>query len=120
MILNGKKSEILAEKYLLKKDYKIHFKNKRVGRYEVDFVCQDKDVIVFVEVKSLASNRIKNPYDAVTQSKQLRIIKVADTILKKHFLVNEARFDIISIIIKNGKPQFEHLKNAFTPEINTL
>ena len=27
MILNGKKSEILAEKYLLKKDYKIHFKN---------------------------------------------------------------------------------------------
>lgn len=120
MILNGKKSEILAEKYLLKKDYKIHFKNKRVGRYEVDLVCQDKDVIVFVEVKSLASNRIKNPYDAVTQSKQLRIIKVADTILKKHFSVNEARFDIISIIIKNGKPQFEHLKNAFTPEINTL
>lgn len=119
MILNGKKSEILAEKYLLKKDYKIHFKNKRVGRYEVDLVCQDKDVIVFVEVKSLASNRIKNPYDAVTQSKQLRIIKVADTILKKHFSVNEARFDIISIIIRNGKPQFEHLKNAFTPAINT-
>ena len=120
MILNGKKSEILAEKYLLKKDYKIHFKNKRVGRYEVDLVCQDKDVIVFVEVKSLASNRIKNPYDAVTQSKQMRIIKVADTILKEQFPVNEARFDIISIIIRNGKPQFEHLKNAFTPEINKL
>ena len=119
MILNGKKSEILAEKYLLKKDFKIHFKNKRVGRYEVDLVCQDKDVIVFVEVKSLASNRIKNPYDAVTQSKQMRIIKVADTILKEQFPVNEARFDIISIIIRNGKPQFEHLKNAFTPEINT-
>ncbi|MEE3145647.1 MAG: YraN family protein [Bacteroidota bacterium] len=119
MILNGKKSEILAEKYLLKKDYKIHFKNKRVGRYEVDLVCQDKDVIVFVEVKSLASNRIKNPYDAVTQSKQLRIIKVADIILKEQFPVNEARFDIISIIIRNGKPQFEHLKNAFTPAINT-
>ena len=119
MILNGKKSEILAEKYLLKKDFKIHFKNKRVGRYEVDLVCQDKDVIVFVEVKSLASNRIKNPYDAVTQSKQMRIIKVADTILKEQFPVNEARFDIISIIIRNGKPQFEHLKNAFTPAINT-
>ncbi|MGB1730233.1 MAG: YraN family protein [Crocinitomicaceae bacterium] len=120
MILNGKKSEILAEKYLLDRDYLIHFKNKRVGRYEVDLVCQDKDVIVFVEVKSLASNRIKNPYDAVTHSKQMRIIKVADTILKEHFPVNEARFDIISIVITNGKPQFEHLKNAFTPEINTL
>ena len=120
MILNGKKSEILAEKYLLERDYLIHFKNKRVGRYEVDLVCQDKDVIVFVEVKSLASDRIKNPYDAVTQSKQMRIIKVADTILKKHFPGNEARFDIISIIIKNDRPQFEHLKNAFTPEINTL
>ena len=120
MILNGKKSEILAEKYLLERDYLIHFKNKRVGRYEVDLICEDNDVIVFVEVKSLASNRIKNPHDAVTQSKQMRIIKVADTILKEHFPVNEARFDIISIIIKNGKPQFEHLKNAFTPEINTL
>ena len=50
----------------------------------------------------------------------MRIIKVADTILKEHFQVNEARFDIISIIIKNGRPQFEHLKNAFTPEINSL
>ena len=49
----------------------------------------------------------------------MRIIKVADTILKKHFPGNEARFDIISIIIRNGKPQFEHLKNAFTPAINT-
>ena len=120
MILNGKKSEILAEKYLLERDYLIHFKNKRVGRYEVDLVCQDKDVIVFVEVKSLASSRIKNPYDAVTHSKQMRIIKVADSILKKHFPIHEARFDVISIIIKNGKPQFEHLENAFTPEINTL
>lgn len=120
MILNGKKSEILAEKYLVERGYLILFKNIRVGRYEVDLVCQDKDVIVFVEVKSLVSSRIKNPYDAVTHSKQMRIIKVADTILKKHFPVNEARFDIISIVITNGKPQFEHLKNAFTPEINTL
>ena len=120
MILNGKKSEILAEKYLVERGYLILFKNIRVGRYEVDLVCQDKDVIVFVEVKSLASSRIKNPYDAVTHSKQMRIIKVADTVLKKHFPGNEVRFDIISIIIKNGKPQFEHLKNAFTPEINTL
>lgn len=120
MILNGKKSEILAEKYLVERGYLILFKNIRVGRYEVDLVCQDKDVIVFVEVKSLVSSRIKNPYDAVTHSKQMRIIKVADTILKEHFPVNEARFDIISIVITNGKPQFEHLKNAFTPEINTL
>ena len=49
----------------------------------------------------------------------MRIIKVADTILKKHFPGNEARFDML-IIIKNDRPQFEHLKNAFTPEINTL
>ena len=39
MYLKGKESERVAESYLKNNGYLIHFKNKRVGRYEVDLVC---------------------------------------------------------------------------------
>ena len=117
MHLKGKESEELAEKYLLERNYTVHFRNKRFGRFEVDLVCEKKDLIVFIEVKSLSSNRCKNPYDSVNASKQKRIIKVAYFVIRNHFPNRECRFDIISIVVKRGKHQIEHIINAFTPEI---
>jgi putative endonuclease len=117
MHLNGTKSEELAEKYLLERNYTVHFRNKRFGRFEVDLVCQEKDFIVFVEVKSLSSNRFKNPYDSVNASKQKRIIKVADFVIRNYFPDQECRFDVISIVVERGKHHIEHIINAFTPEI---
>ena len=117
MHLNGRESEDIAEKYLLERNYAVHFRNKRFGRFEVDLVCQEKDFIVFVEVKSLSSNRFKNPIDSVDAMKQRRIIKVADFVIRNYFPDQECRFDVISIVIDRGKYQIEHVKNAFTPEI---
>lgn len=118
MYLKGRESERIAENYLLKRNYTIHFKNKRLGRYEVDLVCQKEDLIVFVEVKSLSSNRLKMPHESVDRVKQNKIIKVADYLLQNYFPKHECRFDIISITGKQQNQQIEHIKSAFTPEIN--
>ena len=118
MYLKGQCSERIAENHLIKKDYEILFKNKRFGRYEVDLVCEKNEVIVFVEVKSLSSTRHKMPHDSVNRSKQKKIIKVADHLLQNYFPNRECRFDVISIIGQPEKHQIEHIKNAFTPEIN--
>ncbi len=118
MHLKGRQAETLAEDYLSKRKYTVHYRNKRLGRYEIDLVCEIEGIIVFVEVKSLSSRAIKNPYDSVNQLKQNKIIKVADAIMNNHFPNNECRFDIISIIMNNETHDIEHIKNAFTPEIN--
>ena len=118
MHLKGRQAEKLAEEYLSKRKYIIHYRNKRLGRYEIDLVCETGGIIVFVEVKSLSSRSIKNPYDSVNHLKQNKIIKVADAVMNSQFPSNECRFDIISIIMSNEKHHIEHIKNAFTPEIN--
>lgn len=118
MHLKGRRAEKLAEAYLSKRKYIVHYRNKRLGRYEIDLVCEIEGTIVFVEVKSLSSRTIKNPYDSVNQLKQNKIIKVADAIMNGQFPDYECRFDIISIIMNNDIHDIEHIKNAFTPEIN--
>ncbi len=118
MHLKGRQAEKLAEDYLSKRKYIIHFRNKRLGRYEIDLVCEIEGIIVFVEVKSLSSRSIKHPYESVNQLKQNKIIKVADALMKSQFPDHDCRFDVISIIINNEKHDIEHIKNAFTPKIN--
>ncbi len=118
MHFKGRRAEKVAESYLTERKYIIHFKNIRFGRYEIDLVCELEGIIVFVEVKSLSTDTIKNPYESVGRLKQKKIIKVADAIMNRHFPNNECRFDIISIILNDENQDIEHIKNAFTPEIN--
>ena len=117
MYLKGKESEQVAERYLRNNGYLIHFKNKRVGRYEVDLVCEKNRIIVFVEVKSLSTSQYKKPFDSVTRGKQKKIIWVADQLTQKYFPCKECRFDVISMIGGGKKYEVEHIKNAFSPEI---
>ena len=49
MYQKGKESERAAARHLKKEGYIIHFKNKRVGRLEVDLVCEKSGVIIFIE-----------------------------------------------------------------------
>ena len=118
MYIKGKESEQVAENYLKNNGFVIHFRNKRVGRYEVDLVCEKNGVIVFVEVKSLSSDRHKKPFESVTRGKQKKITQVANEVIHTCFPNQESRFDVISMIggLKNYK--IEHIKNAFTPEID--
>ncbi len=114
----GKESEQIAEIHLKSKGYTILFKNKRLGRFEVDLVCEKNGFIVFVEVKSLSSSLFKSPFESVDRSKQKRIIRVADYIMNKYYPNLDCRFDIVSIIGKRESHHIEHIKSAFTPEID--
>lgn len=118
MYLIGKQAEDQAAKYLERKGYKIYCRNYRFGRFEVDIVCEYKDQIIIVEVKSLRSTGIKNPYESVSKTKQRKIVKVADHLLNKDFPGRECRFDIVSIILNNKEVKIAHIKEAFLPEIN--
>ena len=95
---------------------KILEQNFRTSFGEIDIVARDGNEIVFVEVKTRASNRFGEPKEAVTLHKQHTIRQVATVYLKKHNLLDSAsvRFDCISILQSDGHDfEVEHLKNAF-------
>lgn len=111
----GKKGEDAAVEFLAEKGYKIHTRNKTYGHLEIDIIAEYKDKIIFAEVKSRSGTYFEQPFQAVTIKKQKKIIKAANIYIEENKIDLEARFDIISIVEKNGKFQIEHIEDAFYP-----
>ena len=75
-------------------------------------------IVVFIEVKTRKSLDAGHPADAVDADKQRRLTRLALAYLKRHDLLeNPARFDVISVVWREGKakPLIEHFENAFEP-----
>jgi len=83
---------------------------------EVDIVCRDKtcNTLVFVEVKTRSSLAFGTPGEAVTREKQKLIARGALAWLE--LLGNPEilfRFDIVEIVMEEGRPTFHIIKDAF-------
>ncbi len=107
----GLKGEVEAKEYLESIGYVVvetNYKNK-IG--EIDIICKDGDVLVFVEVKRRESLKFGYPREAVNYHKQQKIRNVAAGYLKYKNLYEKCavRFDVIDIIGDN----LTHIKNAF-------
>jgi putative endonuclease len=110
----GEKGEEIAVRHLKKRGYKIIETNYRTKLGEIDIIAQDKDTIVFAEVKTRRSVQFGNPKQAVTIRKQKKISMVALYYLKATGQSSaRARFDVVAVISNRDKPQVEIIKNAF-------
>ncbi len=111
----GRLGENLAAEYLQNAGYKILARNYRQKCGEIDIIAQDRDTLVFIEVKTRKTLSFGPPFAAVTEKKQKQIGRVAQDYLCRNDLYNRpARFDVVSILIKDGKePDIELLANAF-------
>jgi len=113
----GKKGEELARKFLSNKGFKIVDTNWTFGKDEIDIVAYDKEYLVIVEVKTRRSNYFGEPYFAVTKKKQEFLIRAAQAYITRKDVDNEARFDIISIVVTPGGNNIEHIEDAFYPTL---
>jgi putative endonuclease len=111
----GNQAEEKAAEYLISKGYKIRDKNWYAGHHELDIVAEYNQMIIFVEVKCRSGNYYEQPYEAVNRKKQKFIISAANYYIHKYNIDFEARFDIISMIEKNGAFEIEHIEDAFYP-----
>ncbi len=94
----GNTGEKAAVKFLKTKGYRIVETNFRTIFGELDVIARCGDTIVFVEVKTRATDSLGPPYLAVTRLKQRHIIKNALFYLKSRHLLDKAwRVDIISV-----------------------
>lgn len=110
-VIKGAKGEQVAEKYLRSAGYQILASNYHSYFGEVDLICKKGETVVFVEVKNYKKNSIKTPYQAVSSSKQHKIITTAKRYVMENNLGNvSVQFDVL--IIESGNV-IDHLEGAF-------
>jgi putative endonuclease len=113
----GQKGETFAIEYLQKAGYKIRHRNWRSGKKELDIVAENKDYIVFVEVKTRNDGYFEHPVNAITKEKQSSMILAADGYIQRYNLNKESRFDVITIIAKGEILDIDHIESAFYPTL---
>ena len=110
----GRFGEDLAFKKIKRLGYKKIIRNYRCSVGEVDLVANDGDTLVFIEIKTRKGKSTGYAKEAVNARKKKQLSKVALFYMKSNdCLEAKARFDVIAINIKDGKPQIEVVKNAF-------
>ena len=107
--------------YLRKKGFYIAKRNYKSRYGEIDIIAENKDTVIFVEVKARTEDYIVSPSEAVDKAKQRRIIATAkDYYVKSHCVLNP-RFDVAMVIAFKDeediwKFELKYLKNAFSLE----
>lgn len=97
----GEMGEEYAVKFLEKKKYNILERNysKRYG--EIDIIAENKNYIVFVEVKTRHKDSMTSAADAVNRQKQIRIIKTASLYLAENETEKFCRFDVCEVYVNS-------------------
>lgn len=113
----GKEGEEEAVKYLSEQGYTIRHRNWRAGHKELDIVAMQGNELIVVEVKTRCDTLFALPQEAVDERKIRRIVAATDAYLKKFAIDNPVRFDIITVVGKEGNFVIEHIKEAFYPPI---
>lgn len=109
----GKRGEDIAADHLIKKGHQIIARNFRYEKAEVDIISKCGDMIVFTEVKTRSTERFGYPEQAVNKKKQEMLRTAMDFYLSENNIKEEARFDIISIVITDSGSDIHHIEDAF-------
>lgn len=111
----GKKGEELAAAHYLAQNYIMLHANWRVGRREIDLVVQQGACLVFVEVKTLATDLWGYPEGKVNERKRRHLKAAAAGYLNKmKVLPKRIRFDIVAITFrKDGTHELVQFEDAF-------
>ncbi|MEZ4932671.1 MAG: YraN family protein [Saprospiraceae bacterium] len=112
----GKKGEALAVNFLQKNGFDILETNWRFRKLEVDIIAKEKDVLVFVEVKTRSTDFFGHPEEFVDPVKEKHLAKAAAeymALIKHDWAI---RFDVVAIVLKNHNEwDLKHIKDAFFP-----
>jgi len=111
--LLGRYGEDRACEFLLGLGYQIVERNWRCRIGEIDVVAQDGDRFVFVEVKTRSADGFGHPFESITPAKVARLRQlVAAWCEKRQASGVKVRLDAISVLIRAGLVNIEHLKQV--------
>lgn len=116
----GRRGEDAALQWLLARGLRLRERNFRCRRGEIDLVMQDRDCIVFVEVRFRRGGRYGSPAETVDGRKRRRLLIAAQYYLQARPDARDApaRFDVVALRpgtpeMPVGELQVEWIRNAF-------
>jgi len=120
---SGGRGEALAAQILAAKGWRVlarNWRNPADRREELDLVCADGEVLVFVEVKARSARALVPGYFAVGRRKKTVLLRAARAYLRglRH-LPRTVRFDVVEVALGargpasgTGQPTLRHFENV--------
>ena len=112
----GRLGEDLALTYLLKQGYQLVTRNYNCKLGEIDLIVTKDGLTIFVEVRSLRSNRFGRPEESVRKTKRDKVRRIAQFYLHDQSQWDiPVRFDVIAVDIglNNQAISLNHIPAAF-------
>ena len=97
-VSKGAMGEILAARFLRDKGYGILSSNFRCRFGEIDIIASYKRYLVFVEVKTRREDSRYLPREAVTITKQRKLLQTAAMYMSRFPMNLQPRFDVIEVV----------------------
>ncbi|ACZ42180.1 protein of unknown function UPF0102 [Thermobaculum terrenum ATCC BAA-798] len=116
----GRIGEDYACNFLLSKGYKLIARNWRCRQGEIDIIFQDKDEIVFVEVKTRSSLSLGTPEESIDMHKARQLLTLAKIWIFECYDGEKdppVRFDAVTVTISRSGRVIDsnHIQNCIMP-----
>ncbi len=113
----GRAGEELACEFLREQGFFISARNYRSERGEIDIIAENREMVLFVEVKLRKYTAGYLPREAVTNDKRKRLLHAAKNFIYRSKTLLQPRFDIIEITMNERQDlkdaDVNWIENAF-------
>lgn len=115
----GREAEDAAAARLLANDFRILWRNTRIGALEVDIVAVKGDLAVIVEVRTRGPGSYAGALASIDRKKRLHLVRAARALwrgrLKKMTEIRRVRIDVAAVTFEDGAaPRVEWIAGAIT------
>ncbi len=121
----GDAGEDAASNFLRKNKFKILERNYAVGNQEIDIIAENKEFLVFAEVKTRTFSaehieKFGHACEAVDHAKRRNLLAAARRYISTINLRKKIRMDVIEVYFSNTNPphllSIHHMPDAFRIE----
>lgn len=115
---DGIRAERAAAEHLVAQGLTILGSNLRIGRYEIDVVALDGDVVVIVEVRTRGPGAFVRALDSIDARKRARLRLAGRWLWRDRYKMDprfeRMRFDCVAVSFDpTGAAKVEHVRAAF-------
>ena len=109
----GRMGEAIAKKYLENNGYRLVEQNYRTRYAEIDLIAYDKDVLVFIEVRTKVGEQFGTPEETINKNKINRLIRNAKAYIAIKNCQKECRIDALCVVLDDNRKvkRINHYKN---------
>jgi len=114
-LASGRRGEDLAHRLLRRQGMAVVARNYRPpsGHGEIDLVAWDRGTLVFVEVKTRATEEYGAPDRAIDSDKREALAAAARDYARRAGVPwDRVRFDVVNVVLSSA-PKVSHLQDAF-------